>query len=113
MCLKFLFEDMEWLNIDSRIISVTMYFTDGSPLVNSHCGLVPSTTNSLYTDTPHHDGAHVVQMSTHDNEITVDNLVTLSPTETGVHEHSCEYLLIHMFAGKMATIRRNSFSFKL
>ncbi|XP_011505066.1 PREDICTED: uncharacterized protein LOC105367910 [Ceratosolen solmsi marchali] len=70
---------------------ITMYFTDGSPMVNSHCGLVPSTTNSLYSDAPHHDGAHVVQMNTHDgNEVTVDNLVILSPSESCVQEHSAK-----------------------
>ncbi|XP_008214725.1 uncharacterized protein LOC100121252 isoform X1 [Nasonia vitripennis] len=70
---------------------ITMYFTDGSPMVNSHCGLVPSTTNSLYSDAPHHEGSHVVQMSGHDgSEVTVDNLVTLSPTESGTHEHSAK-----------------------
>lgn len=70
-----------------------MYFTDGSPMVNSHCGLVPSITNSLYSDVPHHEGSHVVQMSGHDgSDVTVDNLVTLSPTESGAHEHSGKWI---------------------
>lgn len=70
-----------------------MYFTDGSPMMNSHCGLVPSTTNSLYSDAPQHDAAHhhhhhhhVVQMES--NDVTVDNLVTLSPAENSSQEHS-------------------------
>ncbi|XP_058801029.1 bone morphogenetic protein receptor type-2 isoform X2 [Phymastichus coffea] len=70
---------------------ITMYFTDGSPMINSHCGLVPSTTNSLYNDAPHHDVAHhhhVVQMESKD--VTVDNLVTLSPAESSSHEHSAK-----------------------
>lgn len=61
--------------------------------MNSHYGLVPSTTNSLYSDAPHHEGAHVVQMSGHDgSDVTVDNLVTLTPTESGMHEHSGKWI---------------------
>ena len=55
-------------------------------MVNSHCGLVPSTTNSLYSDVPHHD-SHIVQMND-GNDVLVDNLVTLSPAESSTHEHS-------------------------
>lgn len=54
-------------------------------MINSHCGFVPSTTNSLYTD-----GHHVVQINDCDNSVAVvDNLVTISPTESSSsHEHS-------------------------
>ncbi|XP_047350082.1 bone morphogenetic protein receptor type-2 isoform X3 [Vespa velutina] len=74
---------------------ITSYFTDGSPMVNSHCALVPSTTNSLYSETSHHDNVHVVQLAMHmsqdgpTNESNmVDNLVTLSPSDSVAHEHS-------------------------
>nr|KAF7425103.1 hypothetical protein H0235_007541 [Vespula pensylvanica] len=74
---------------------ITSYFTDGSPMVNSHCALVPSTTNSLYSETSHHDNIHVVQLAMHmsqdgsTNESNmVDNLVTLSPSDSVAHEHS-------------------------
>ncbi|KAI4504255.1 hypothetical protein M0802_000726 [Mischocyttarus mexicanus] len=74
---------------------ITSYFTDGSPMVNSHCVLVPSTTNSLYSETSHHDNIHVVQLAMHvshdgsTNESNmVDNLVTLSPSDSVAHEHS-------------------------
>lgn len=74
---------------------ITSYFTDGSPMVNSHCALVPSTTNSLYSESSHHDNIHVVQLAMHmiqdgsTNESSmVDNLVTLSPSDSVVHEHS-------------------------
>ncbi|XP_076636027.1 kinase protein wishful thinking [Colletes latitarsis] len=74
---------------------VTMHFTDGSPMVNSHCTLVPSTTNSLYSEISHHDNAHVAHLSLHmvqDNSSNeggiVENLITLSPSESIVHEHS-------------------------
>ncbi|XP_012285633.1 bone morphogenetic protein receptor type-2 isoform X2 [Orussus abietinus] len=74
---------------------VIMYFTDGSPVVNSHCGLIPSTTNSLYSEgPPHHDNAHAVQLALHimhdasSTDGMVDNLVTLSPTDSVPHEHS-------------------------
>ncbi|EGI69732.1 Bone morphogenetic protein receptor type-2 [Acromyrmex echinatior] len=74
---------------------VTMHFTDGSPMVNSHCTLVPSTTNSLYSESSHHDNVHVVQLAlnmvqdsnTNDNAIA-ENLVTLSPSDSVAHEHS-------------------------
>ncbi|XP_014216049.1 bone morphogenetic protein receptor type-2 isoform X2 [Copidosoma floridanum] len=68
---------------------ITMHFTDGSPMMNSHCGLVPSTTNSLYSDAPNRDGAHhVVQMSGNDCSDLLENLVTSSPSESNSHEHS-------------------------
>ncbi|XP_043525345.1 bone morphogenetic protein receptor type-2 isoform X2 [Frieseomelitta varia] len=74
---------------------VTMHFTDGSPMVNSHCTLVPSTTNSLYNESSHHDNVHITQFASHtmqdgsSNEGgIVENLVTLSPSESIVHEHS-------------------------
>lgn len=62
-------------------------------MVNSHCGFVPSTTNSLY-DT-HNDGSHVVQINDCDsNDAVVDNLVHISPTESsGTHEHSARKLI--------------------
>ncbi|KAG5326756.1 BMPR2 protein, partial [Acromyrmex heyeri] len=74
---------------------VTMHFTDGSPMVNSHCTLVPSTTNSLYSESSHHDNVHVVQLAlnmvqdsnTNDSAIA-ENLVTLSPSDSVAHEHS-------------------------
>lgn len=66
-------------------------------MVNSHCALVPSTTNSLYSETSHHDNIHVVQLAMHmsqdgsTNESNmVDNLVTLSPSDSVAHEHSCK-----------------------
>ncbi|KYN01517.1 Bone morphogenetic protein receptor type-2 [Cyphomyrmex costatus] len=76
-------------------IVVTMHFTDGSPMVNSHCTLVPSTTNSLYSESSHHDNVHVVQLAlnmvqdsnTNDSAIA-ENLVTLSPSDSVAHEHS-------------------------
>jgi len=66
-------------------------------MVNSHCTLVPSTTNSLYSESSHHDNVHVVQLAlnatqdgnTSDNAI-VENLVMLSPSDSVVHEHSCK-----------------------
>lgn len=67
-------------------------------MVNSHCTLVPSTTNSLYSETSHHDNVHVAQLALHMvQDISsseggiVENLVTLSPSESIVHEHSCKY----------------------
>lgn len=66
-------------------------------MVNSHCTLVPSTTNSLYSETSHHDNVHVGHLSLHmvqdntSNDGIVENLVTLSPSESIVHEHSCKY----------------------
>ena len=70
-----------------------MYFADGSPMMNSHCGLVPSTTNSLYNET-HHDNFHTVQLAHHTshavNEAVADNLVTLSPVDNITQEH-CKY----------------------
>ncbi|XP_015610272.1 bone morphogenetic protein receptor type-2 [Cephus cinctus] len=87
------------LCIEERLVElqshrVTMYFTDGSPMVNPHCALVPSTTNSLYSEAQHHDNVHVVQLALHimqdipSADATVDNLVTLSPTVSVPHEHS-------------------------
>jgi hypothetical protein len=62
-------------------------------MVNSHCGLVPSTTNSLYSDTPHHDGAHIVQMNSYDsNDVAIDNLVILSPNDNCLPEPSSKYI---------------------
>lgn len=70
-------------------------------MVNSHCTLVPSTTNSLYSESSHHDNVHVVQQASHPVQDTssneggfVENLVTLSPSESIVHEHSCKYFII-------------------
>lgn len=70
--------------IRTIFVLVTMNFADGSPLVNSHCGFVPLTTNSLY------DGSHVVQINDcNSNDVIVDNLVTVSSTESSsAHEHS-------------------------
>lgn len=80
--------------------SVTMHFTDGSPMVNSHCTLVPSTTNSLYSESSYHDNVHVTQLALHTVQDSssneggiVENLVTLSPSESIVHEHSCKYFI--------------------
>lgn len=73
-----------------------MHFTDGSPMVNSHCTLVPSTTNSLYSESSHHDNVHVhlalnmVQDSSANDSAITENLVTLSPSDSVVHEHSCK-----------------------
>lgn len=66
-------------------------------MVNSHCTLVPSTTNSLYSESSHHDNVHVVQLAlnmvqdsnTTDSAIA-ENLVTLSPSDSVAHEHSCK-----------------------
>ncbi|XP_020292585.1 bone morphogenetic protein receptor type-2 [Pseudomyrmex gracilis] len=73
---------------------VTMHFTDGSPMVNSHCTLVPSTTNSLYSESSHHDNVHVQLAlnigqdgNVNDSAIT-ENLVTLSPSDSTAHEHN-------------------------
>lgn len=74
-----------------------MHFIDGSPMVNSHCTLVPSTTNSLYSESSHHDNVHVVQLAlnmiqdgnVNDNAIS-ENLVALSPSDSVAHEHVCE-----------------------
>lgn len=78
--------------------SVTIHFTDGSPMVNSHCTLVPSTTNSLYSESSHHDNIHAIQLisqaaqdSSSNEGGVVENLVTLSPSESIIHEHSCKY----------------------
>ncbi|XP_012151416.1 kinase protein wishful thinking isoform X1 [Megachile rotundata] len=56
---------------------------------------VPSTTNSLYSESSHHDNVHAIQQTSHtiqDNSSNeggfVENLVTLSPSESIVHEHS-------------------------
>lgn len=73
-----------------------MYFTDGSPMVNPHSALVPSTTNSLYSENGHHDNVHVVQLTSQQQDSTnevgnVDNLITLSPSDSITYEHSCEY----------------------
>lgn len=74
-----------------------MYFTDGSPMMNSHCGLVPSTTNSLYNETRHPNLVHTAQLTHHtfqdDNENIDVNLVTLSPIDNITYEH-CEYTSI-------------------
>ncbi|XP_017889163.1 bone morphogenetic protein receptor type-2 isoform X2 [Ceratina calcarata] len=74
---------------------VIIHFADGSPMVNSHCTLVPSTANSLYSESSYHDNVHGSQHASHpvqdgtSNEGgIVENLVTLSPSETIVHEHS-------------------------
>ncbi|XP_011149457.1 bone morphogenetic protein receptor type-2 isoform X1 [Harpegnathos saltator] len=74
---------------------VTMHFIDGSPMVNSHCTLVPSTTNSLYSESSHHDNVHVVQLALNmiqdgnaNENAVADNLVTLSPSDSVAHEHS-------------------------
>lgn len=79
---------------------VTIHFTDGSPMVNSHCTLVPSTTNSLYSESSHHDNIHVTQFisqAAQDNSSNeggvVENLVTLSSSESIIHEHSCKYFI--------------------
>lgn len=68
-----------------------MYFTEGNSLMNSHCGLVPSTTNSLCLEIHQNDGVHVVQMTSNCNEMIADNLVNLTPTENSSHENSCEF----------------------
>lgn len=70
---------------------VAMYFTDGNSLMNSHCGLVPSTSNSLCLEIHQNDGVHVVQITSNCNEIIVDNLVNITPTENPSHENSCKY----------------------
>ncbi|XP_050448402.1 bone morphogenetic protein receptor type-2 [Cataglyphis hispanica] len=72
---------------------VTMHFTDGSPMVNSHCTLVPSTTNSLYSESSHHDNVHVVQLALNmmqdgNDSAIAENLVILSPSDSVAHEHS-------------------------
>ncbi|XP_066588804.1 uncharacterized protein wit [Prorops nasuta] len=73
---------------------VTMYVADGSSMVNSYGALVPSTTNSLYSESSHHDNIHVVQMALNamqdgsSNDRITDNLVTLSPSESITHEYS-------------------------
>lgn len=79
-----------------------MHFTDGSPMVNSHCTLVPSTTNSLYSESSHHDNVHVqLALNTgqdgnvNDSAIT-ENLVTLSPSDSTAHEHNCKYIITDM-----------------
>lgn len=63
-----------------------MHFADGSPMMNSHC--VPSTTNSL-----HNENAHVGQLTYQQDasrhEFVIENLVSLSPSDSA-HEHSCE-----------------------
>lgn len=75
------------LCIEERLIElqshrVTVYFTDGSPLMNSNCGLVPSTTNSLYNET-HHPNTH---NAFQDENVDV-NLVALSPIDNITYEH--------------------------
>lgn len=72
---------------------VTMHFTDGSPMVNSHCTLVPSTTNSLYSESSHHDNVHVVQLALNmmqdgNDSAIAENLVILSPSDSVAHEHN-------------------------
>ncbi|XP_025271145.1 bone morphogenetic protein receptor type-2 isoform X1 [Camponotus floridanus] len=72
---------------------VTMHFTDGSPMVNSHCTVVPSTTNSLYSESSHHDNVHVVQLALNmmqdgNDSAIAENLVILSPSDSVAHEHS-------------------------
>lgn len=81
----------------THLFSVTIHFADGSPMVNSHCTLVPSTTNSFYSESSHHDNilatqlaSHIVQDSSNNEGGIVENLVTLSPSESIVHEHSCK-----------------------
>lgn len=75
-------------------------------MINSHCTLVPSTTNSLYSESSHHDNVHVVQLAlnmiqdgnVNDSAIT-ENLVTLSPSDSVAHEHSCKsirHILEHL-----------------
>ncbi|XP_043587446.1 bone morphogenetic protein receptor type-2 isoform X2 [Bombus pyrosoma] len=56
---------------------------------------VPSTTNSLYSESSYHDNVHVTQLASHAVQDSssneggiVENLVTLSPSESIVHEHS-------------------------
>ncbi|XP_060822783.1 bone morphogenetic protein receptor type-2 isoform X2 [Bombus pascuorum] len=56
---------------------------------------VPSTTNSLYSESSYHDNVHVTQLASHAVQDSssneggiVENLVTLSPCESIVHEHS-------------------------
>ncbi|XP_033356226.1 bone morphogenetic protein receptor type-2 isoform X2 [Bombus vosnesenskii] len=56
---------------------------------------VPSTTNSLYSESSYHDNVHVTQLASHTVQDSssneggiVENLVTLSPSESIVHEHS-------------------------
>lgn len=76
-----------------------MHFTDGSPMVNSHCTLVPSTTNSLYSESSHHDNVHVVQLALNmmqdgNDSAIAENLVILSPSDSVAHEHSCKKLIL-------------------
>lgn len=77
-----------------------MHFIDGSPMVNSHCTLVPSTTNSLYSESSHHDNVHIAQFAlnmqdSNVNDIAIgENLVMLSPSESVAHEHSCKSLIV-------------------
>ncbi|KAJ8684153.1 hypothetical protein QAD02_019945 [Eretmocerus hayati] len=67
---------------------VTMYFMDGSPMVNSQCGFVPSTTNSLFSDSTHHNGAHVVQLFCPDgSEAAVDSFISPLPSEGSAPEY--------------------------
>lgn len=102
---------------------VTMYFTDGSPMINSHCALIPSTTNSLYSEAPHHDNVHVAQLTLHviqdaaGHDATADNLVTLSPIDSVPHEHgfknsnevaSCNRTqMLQPYQGKNPCLERN------
>lgn len=85
-----------------------MHFTDGSPMVNSHCTLVPSTTNSLYSESSHHDNVHVQLAlnigqdgNVNDSAIT-ENLVTLSPSDSTAHEHNCKCIITNFMNKEIA-----------